>query len=144
MMKRIYITGLIFSFMFATTGYPVTLHLCNMMEEASSSECSMCIDTQIPERMPCCEEDNVTGETITSGNFSGCCDTQLIDNKVEDEFLFFKQEVKNDDSSLIIIISSTTFSINNNVLKSHSPYAFDSSPPSLENNLYISNSVLLI
>jgi hypothetical protein len=112
MIKRIYITGLIFSFMFATTGYPVTLHLCNMMEEASSSECSMCIDTQIPERMPCCEE--------------------------------FKQEVKNDDSSLIIILSSTTFSINNNVLKSHSPYAFDSSPPSLENNLYISNSVLLI
>ena len=144
MMKKIYIIGLVFSFLFSTTGYTITQHFCEMMEEASSSECGMCADTQVPDKMPCCEEDNFSGDILASGNFSGCCKIQLADNNIEDEFLFIKQEIKVHDSSLSIMLSSNTYSIENNVLKSHSPYAFDSSPPALENNLYISNSVLII
>ncbi len=143
-MKKIYIIGLVLSFLFSTTGYTITQHICEMMEEASSSEYGMCTETQIPEKMPCCEEDNFAGEIITSGNFSDCCEIQIVDNKLKDEFLFFIQKIKNDDSSLILYLSSDTFSIDNNILKLHSPYAFDSSPSSRDNDLYIYNSVLII
>jgi len=86
MMKKIYIIGLIISFLFSTTGFSITQHFCKMMEEASAEECNKCTDAQIPEIMPCCEDENFTGEFITSSNFSGCCEIQLIENKVEDEF----------------------------------------------------------
>ena len=86
MLKKIYIIGLIISFLFSTTGFSITQHICKMMEEASAEQCNMCADTQIPETMPCCENDNFADEVITSGNFSGCCEIQVVNNKVEDEF----------------------------------------------------------
>jgi len=57
-----------------------------MKEETSAEQCNMCTDEQIPETMICCEDDNITDEIIFSGKSSDCCDTQVIDNKVEDEF----------------------------------------------------------
>jgi len=86
MLRKIYIIGLIVSFLFSTTGFSITQHICEMMDEASAEQCNMCADTQILETMACCEDDNFTGELITSGNFSGCCNTQVIEYKVEDEF----------------------------------------------------------
>jgi len=144
MKKKIYIIGLIISFLFSTTGFSITQHFCKMMEEASAEECNMCTDTQIPEIMPCCEDDNFAGEVITSANFSDCCEIQLVDNKVEDEFLYLKVEVKNDLTSSIVELPLSVILNANQAVKSHSPFAFDSSPPSLENDLYIYNSVLII
>ncbi|NNG26966.1 MAG: hypothetical protein HKM87_05530 [Ignavibacteriaceae bacterium] len=85
-MKKIYIIGLILSFLFSTTGYTITMHYCKMMEETSSSECGICADTEVPEEMPCCEEDNFSSDIITSGTFSDCCEIQVVDNKLKDEF----------------------------------------------------------
>ena len=144
MLKKIYIIGLIISFLFSTTGFSITQHICKMMEEASAEQCNMCADTQIPETMACCEDDNFAGEVITSGNFSDCCEIQLVDNKVEDEFLYLKVEVKNDLTSSIVELPLSVIINANQTVKSHSPFAFDSSPPSLENDLYIYNSVLII
>jgi len=86
MIRKIYIIGLIISFLFSTTGFSITQHFCKMMEEASAEQCNMCADTQILETMACCEDDNFTGEVITSGNFSVCCVTHIIEYKVKDEF----------------------------------------------------------
>ncbi len=86
MMKKFYIVSLVISFMLSTTGLTFTQHICKMIEEASAEECNMCTDLPIQETMPCCEDENLTGVIITTGNFSDCCDTQVIDNKVEDEF----------------------------------------------------------
>ena len=144
MMKKVYIIGLILSFLFSTTGFSITQHICKMMEEASAEQCNMCADTQIPETMPCCENDNFADEVITSGNFSRCCEIQLVNNKVEDEFLYLKVEVKNDLTSSIVELPLSVIINDNQTVKSHSPFAFDSSPPSLENDLYIDNSVLII
>ena len=144
MKKRLYILSLVFTFFVSTTGLPVTMHLCKMMEEASAEQCNMCADTQIPETMACCEDDNFAGEVITSSNFSGCCEIQLVDNKVEDEFLYLKVEVKNDLTSSIVELPLSVIFNASKTVKSHSPFAFDSSPPSLENDLYIYNSVLII
>jgi len=57
-----------------------------MMEEASAEQCNMCADTQIPETMACCEDENFKGEIITSGKFSDCCEIQVVDIKIKDDF----------------------------------------------------------
>lgn len=143
MLKKIYILGLIFSFVVSTTGFSITQHICQMMEDASVEQCGMCTETEIPETMPCCEDDNFAGEIITSGNFSDCCNTQVVENKVEDDFIYLKLEVKNDKSSSVISLPLNLLVNDNLTVKSFTHYAFDSSPPSRENDLYIYNSVLL-
>ncbi|MBT8387644.1 MAG: hypothetical protein KJO12_09560 [Ignavibacteria bacterium] len=144
MLRKIYIIGLLISFLFSTTGFSITQHFCKMMEETFADECSMCMDTNIPESMSCCEEDNFTGEIYTSGNFSDCCDTQVIENKVEDEFIYLNVEVKNDLTSSIVELPLSILTNDNEIVKSQSLYAFNSSPPSRGNDIYIYNSVLII
>ena len=86
MIKKFYIVGLIFSFLFSTTGLSITQHICQMMNEVSSEQCGMCTENEIPETSSCCKDENFAGEIITSGNFSECCNTQVVENKVEDQF----------------------------------------------------------
>jgi hypothetical protein len=144
MMKKIYILGLIVSFLFSTTGFSITQHICKMMEEVSSEQCGMCTENEIPETLPCCEDENYAGEIITSGNFSECCNTQVVENKVEDQFLYFKEELKNNLTSSVIELPLSVLINDKQIVKSHSLYAFDSSPPLHGNHLYIFNSVLII
>lgn len=144
MIKKIYIVGLILSFLFSTTGYTITMHFCKMMEEASSEQCGMCENMEQPESMQGCETMETECEIETIEYHSNCCDTKVIDNKVEDEFLYLKVEVKNDLTSSIVELPLSVIINANQTVKSHSPFAFDTSPPSLENDLYIYNSVLII
>jgi hypothetical protein len=114
-----------------------------MMEDATIEECGMCEQAELPETMSCCEADNIADEIITSGKFLDCCNTQIIDNKVEDDFLYLKEEVKYDQSSSVVVLPVNLFEDDNQTVKTFTPYASDSSPPSRENNLYKLNSVLL-
>ena len=120
------------------------MHFCKMMEEASSVQCGMCENMEQPESMQGCEAMETECEIETVEDHSNCCDTQVIDNKVEDEFIYLKVEVKNDLTSSIVELPLSVIFNANQTVKSHSPFAFDSSPPSLENDLYIYNSVLII
>ena len=144
MIKKFYIIGLILTFLFSTTGYSISMHICEMMEEASSSECGMCAETEIPETMPCCPDDSFAGEIITSGNYSDCCEIQLVNNKVEDDFLYFKEQVMKEFTSSFVELPLSIILVANQTMKSHSPFAFDSSPPWRGNDIYIYNSVLII
>ncbi len=138
MIKKFYIVSLILSFLFSTTGYTITMHFCKMMEEASAEQCGTCEIMEQPESM----ETECEIETVE--DHSNCCDTQVIDNKVEDDFLYFKEEVKNDLTSSVIELPLNILTNDNQFVKSHSLYAFDSSPPLRGNDIYIYNSVLLI
>lgn len=86
MIKKIYIIGLIVSFLFSTTGFSITQHFCKMMNEASAQECNMCTENQVAETKTCCENDSFTEEIISPGKIEDCCKTSVVNNKVEDEF----------------------------------------------------------
>ena len=138
MIKKFHIISLILSFLFSTTGYTITMHFCKMMEEASSKQCGMCEVMEQPESM----ETECEIETVEDN--SDCCEIQVIENKVEDDFLYYKEEVKNDLTSSVIDLPLSILINDKQIVKSHSLYAFDSSPPLHGNNLYIFNSVLII
>jgi len=144
MIKKIYIVSLIFSFLFSTTGYTISLHFCKMMEKASSEQCEICEISVKPDPMQDCEAMETECEIETVQDHSSCCDTQVINDKVEDDFINFKEEVKNDLSSSLIDLQFIILTNDSQFVKSHSLYAFDSSPPFYGNDIYIYNSALII
>ena len=145
MLQKIYISSLIIALIFSTTGYTITEHFCKMMDRSfADQECTMHDNMETPESMSCCEnEDSDCGgkAPLTS---SDCCETQSINKKVEDDFISFKQEIKNKFTSIIVSLSLHTLIEDENRVTSHILLAFDSSPPSSTNKIYIFNSVLLI
>jgi hypothetical protein len=96
------------------------------------------------ESMTCCENEELDCEGNSQLPLSDCCEDQTISNKVEDDFIFFKPDLKKESSSIIVAISSHSKVKDEKCVSKHLPYAFDSSPPQLNNNIYIFNSALLI
>jgi len=85
MMKKIYIVGLIMSFLFSTTGFSITQHFCRMMEKNSLSKCENC-RLEEEESNSCCTEEvlNVIVQITTSE--SNCCVESYTYKKIEDDF----------------------------------------------------------
>jgi len=141
MMKRKVISALAFLFFAATTGLPVTLHYCNMMEVASTEVCDM---HNVEAEKPCCASElSDYPVKITSDN-SPCCQNELIYNKVDDDFLFSKSNVSLFSSSEILLQQIAIISDAGNFNMTDFFYS-DSSPPFLiDPEIHITNSVLLI
>ena len=142
MMKRkLSILTLAFLFFTATTGLPVTLHYCNMMESASMVVCEM---HKIEVEKSCCESEMSDSPLKITSDTSPCCQNKLIYNKIDDEFLFSKSNVSFFSSSEILLqqIAIITNADNFNFTE---PFYNDSSPPFLiDPDLHITNSVFLI
>jgi hypothetical protein len=138
MKRKILISTLTLLFIVSTTGLPVTISLCKMAETGKTDQCMM---HNKPVKSDCCEE-NSESPFMTSFENPGCCQTEFVYKKIEDEFLFNKTEVTPVSSEYILqpIVLSPTADFYYN-----ESFYYDSSPPFLINpELYISNSVLLI
>ena len=144
MKKKISILTLTFLFLVSTTGFPVTYHLCRMMQEKSFSKCEMC-KAEMEEIQTSCHYENTSDYSIVikSENLP-CCEEEFVYNKVEAEFVINKTEVKFFSSSeilfqpIILIPNNFDFSVEES-------FYCDSSPPFLVNpEIYITNSILLI
>ena len=87
MKRKISILTLAFLFFAATTGVPVTLHICKIMGTTSSEFCEMHKAKVV--KHSCCEDEQpVYPVNITSDN--SCCQTEFVYNKVKDDFLSVK------------------------------------------------------
>jgi hypothetical protein len=139
MKRKILTSTLTLLFLVSTTGLPATISLCKMAEAEETYQCMM---HNKPVKSQCCEE---TSESpfITSFENTGCCQTEFVYNKVQDEFLCNKIGISFSSQEdvlqpLAILPPAVDF------YYSESFYC-DSSPPFLINpELHISNSVLLI
>ncbi len=143
MMKRkISILTLTFLFFAATTGLPVTVHFCKMMESASLEACEM-HEVKV-EKSSCCESEAPEYPVKLTSEIPACCQSEFIYNKVKDDFLFNKtnENLKVSSENLVYIVVVIPEMLNVNIKNSLNN---DSSPPFLINpDIYISNSVLLI
>lgn len=139
MKRKILISTLTLLFLVSTTGLSATINLCKMAEGMETEQCTM---HSKPIKSDCCKE---TSELpfMTSFENSGCCQTEFVYNKIEDEFLCNKTEVSFSSSEYVLQPIAVVPSI---VDFSNSEFFYcDSSPPFLINpELYISNSILLI
>ena len=144
MKKKIEIIGLTILILIATTGIPLSYHLCNMMQEKSFSECEICRSTLNEEFTSCCASDDNQNLISISSDKSACCQEEFVYNKVEDNFLSNKTEanIYFSFNNLFEQISLLQPTID---FQSINSFYCDSSPPFLVNSeIYITNLALLI
>lgn len=143
MKKRLYIISLVFTFFISTTGLPVTMHLCKMMGN-SFEKCDMCSMPQEPVEPSCCMEETDDNLFTISNYVPTCCQTELVSNKIDDQFIFVKTGINN-KLSLMQSVSISCANAFPSEFKALSEYSFYHPPPSkVSNNVYIALSVLLI
>lgn len=139
--KRIYILTLSFIFLVSTTGMPLIIHYCKMMESASLKACEM--HSQEIKKSNCCETENQSSAAAKS-SFSKaideCCKDFVVDLSVKDTFVSSKTEF-NIPVYLythILFDSDLTSPVQTNL-------KLDISPPlHFGNKIYLNTSVLLI
>lgn len=142
MKRKVSILTLAFLFFTATTGLPVTLHYCKMMESASYEVCEMHKPVKIENS--CCEKAASEYPVKLTSENSFCCQTEVVYNKVNDLFLTSKTENNSSSSFEILYQPIVSLSVELQISVAGSFYN-DSSPPFLINpDLHITNSVLLI
>jgi len=139
MIKKTSILFLILFFFGSTTGLPITIHLCKMVETADTDKCLM---HNMPVKASCCEKESDYKVFFSSSNPT-CCETKTIDNSIVDRYLIQKVEIKPDLVNIFLSLNSNIYNY-----KSDTNRFFgitDISPPPIQNNhLYLTNSSLLI
>lgn len=137
--KRIYILTLTLVFLVSTTGMPIIIHYCKMMESASLQACEM--HSQEIKKSNCCETENQSSAPAKS-SFSKaideCCKDFVVDLSVKDTFVSSKTEFNIPLYLYILVESDLTSHFQTNL-------KLDISPPQLvSNKIYLTNSILLI
>jgi len=136
--KKISILTLSFLFFVSTTGLPLVLHYCEMMEAVSFEVCEM--HYVKPVQTGCCDTGSNADVFFTS-EYDECCSTKLIDSSVKDDFVVSKTEITKIQLPVVLLIENN---FNSGKTISDKFYT-DTSPPLLaDNHIYLSNSVLLI
>jgi hypothetical protein len=138
MKKKISISTLAFLFFASTTGLPLVLHYCEMMQSFSLEVCEMHNNETIV--TSCCEAEN-TSQVYFSKGYDTCCTTKLVDSSVKDDFVLNKTEFTK-IQLLLVLNSDLIYNFSN---QSSNNFYNDTSPPLLaDNHLYLNNSILLI
>jgi len=141
MLGKLYTYGLIIILLVSTTGLTITWHLCKTLNVINTEACGM--EDLAPTKMSsdCCEKDDA--EVTISGFMPVCCEIEIVENKVSDQFLFVNIET-NKNTNFTVILISTNIHLDSNPLHHFQHNLHNTSPPHLDNDIYIQNSILLI
>ena len=144
MKRKISILTLVLLFFASTTGLPITLHLCKMMEMEKMSDCTMCNSSKDEIQMPCCTgEMEKVSNVITDFN-DPCCKLSIIDNKLSDKFFYSKHKSKEEFRLISILVKNSNLNQNNFSFSTSNKLINESPPGLLTNHLYLDLSVLII
>lgn len=137
MKRKILILSLTLVFVVSTTGLPLILHYCKMMETTSLQACEM--HTKEIKKSSCCEEEE-KDEIYFSKTIDKCCTDFLVDHSVKETFITTKTEVN------ISLYLYTFIPVDFNLTSNHQiNQKTDTSPTLLSSNkIYLTNSILLI
>jgi len=139
MKKKISILTLAFLFFASTTGLPLVLHYCKMMESVTFEVCEMHQGEVI--KTSCCEADNKAEVYFTNG-YDPCCSTKLVDSSVKDNFVISKTDLVTKVQLPVITFINLNLDLQDFTSNN---FSTDTSPPPLiDNHLYLTNSTLLI
>jgi len=146
MKRRVLILSLIFLFTLSTTGMPLIMHYCNMMESLTlwnsielGDGCQM--HSKKINETSCCDIENDFNSTIVN-QYDDCCQDFIVDSSVKDNFVSSKTELNISQETISIVsIDNDLFEINSE----KRTFKTDHSPPLITSNkIYLSISVLLI
>jgi hypothetical protein len=141
MLRKIFTYCLILTLVVSITGLSVTWHICNTLNVVNTEECGM--EDMAPNKISdgCCEKDDA--KVILSGYMPVCCEIEVVENKISDQFLFVKNET-NKNTLFTVILISTNIVLESNPTQHSQLNLHNTSPPHLDNDIYLQNSILII
>ena len=138
MKKKISVISLILLFFVSTTGLPLTVSICSLMDTPQADLCEM------HSKNKTCEYEAHRVSVNTELTKEDCCKTELIDKSICDKYI----QANNQSNNLIqhtVAVINNEFLVADNLVVNPVKYFNDASPPSLLNNhIYLDNSILLI
>lgn len=141
MKRKIFILTITLAFVVSTTGMPLIIHYCKMMETASLQACEM--HTKEVKKSSCCESEpqsSAIDDSYFSKAIDDCCSDLLVDYSVKETFILSKSE------SLIPLYLYTIIPVEFNLTSNYQTNreSDTSHPPLLSNKIYLTNLILLI
>lgn len=103
----------------------------------------MCSTEEEKENNSCCSKEDDFSVQIKKQNADECCEIKIIDSSVKDYFLINKSETKT-ETKVLSFFTILNYNVNTNSSNGFDFRKFNSSPPLIESELYILNSILLI
>ena len=138
MKKKISVISLILLFFISTTGLPLAVNFCTMMNTPEADMCEMHTEHKT------CEYESHKSSINSEINKDNCCKTEIIDKSICDKYI----QVNNQNNNLIqhtVAVIDNVFLVADNLVVNPVKYINDASPPTLLNNhIYLDNSILLI
>ena len=141
MLRKFYTYGLILILLVSTAGLTITWHLCKTLNMVNTEACGM--EDMSPTKVSsgCCEKDQA--KVTISGFMPVCCKIEVVENKISDQFLFVNIKT-NKNINFNVILINTNNRLDSNPLDHFKHNLHNTSPPHLDNDIYIQNSILLI
>jgi hypothetical protein len=141
MKRKLFILTLLGVFLFSSTGFPVSLHICSMNGMSSASSCKM--HKVVKEDHSCCSKEEETPVKITVNEFDGCCLFKVVERNLTDQIITSgnDQSVK---SGVNLFVTGIISSYQSPAFSNAFGFNSSSSPPFSNNHLYLNISVLLI
>jgi hypothetical protein len=141
MKKKISILTLVFVFLVSTTGMPLIIHYCKMMETASLQACEM--HTKEVKKSSCCEsvtQSSAMTDSYFSKAIDECCEDFVVDHSVKETFVNSKTEIN------LPLYLFTFIPVDLDLTSNYQTSSeVNTSPPLLSTNkIYLTNSILLI
>jgi hypothetical protein len=131
MIKKIAIFTITLLFLVSTTGMPLVIHYCKIMETASMQACEM--HTKEITESSCCQEDDLK-ET------DDCCQDFLVDHSVKEIYILSKTETAVPLQILTFIPADVI--INSEYIATEDIHSSTLLIPG--NKIYLINSILII
>ena len=144
MFRKIYILSFVLTFFISTTGLPLTLHICKMMEMDKMNECSICNIDKNKIQLSCCSDEIEAERNVITDYNDPCCELTIVDKKLSDKFFFSQNNSKEEFRLLSVSIENGNLNQNNFSLYTSNKFINESPPGLLTNHLYLNHSVLLI
>jgi hypothetical protein len=141
MKRNIFILTITLTFVVSTTGMPLIIHYCKMMETASLQACEM--HTKEMQKSSCCESEtqsSAIADSYYSKAIDDCCEDFVVDHSVKETFITTKTDINISLYLNTFIPVDIVFTSNHNSFIKADTYP----PPLLSNKIYLTNSVLLI
>jgi hypothetical protein len=134
--RKIFSLLFLIIFLVSNTGLPLTMHLCQMMDQVSIDSCSMC-SKDVHKKSCCSDNPQVTISKVSQD----CCLTKIAAEPIKDRFIPAKEDNKN------FISFALAVDIPAEALESFSSqnHNYTDFPPLLyEKEIFLLNSTLLI
>lgn len=109
--KKIEIVILTLILVISTTGLPTYFHYCLMMNQQSADVCDMCkSEFAMENNTSCCSSSNNENSLQIKSDLSDCCQLNFVFNKIEDDFIFYKDHITKitSEQNLIYLIIPQT------------------------------------